>query len=68
VQIQTLNGGKFSTMRSVRTNGRGFIRTVIRKRGAARQNWRLVAPDPSTGAPMPSRVARAGRTLRFFKN
>jgi len=68
VQIQTLNGGKFNTVTSVRTNSGGFFRKVIRKQGAAGQNWRLVAPDPSTGAPMPSRVARAGKALRFFKN
>jgi hypothetical protein len=67
VQIQILRRGKWVRVKSVRTNSRGFLRTNVRRRGASRQNWRLVTADPFTGAPIASRTARAGKKLRYFR-
>jgi hypothetical protein len=67
VQIQILRKGQWVRVKSVRSNSRGFLRTNVRRRGASRQNWRLVTADPFTGAPMASRTARAGKKLRYFR-
>lgn len=67
VQIQILRNGDWVRVKSARTNSRGFLRTNVRRRGASRQNWRIVTADPFTGAPMASRTARAGKKLRYYR-
>jgi hypothetical protein len=68
VQIQILRDGEWIGVKGKRTNGRGFFRTFVRRNGASRQNWRIVALDPVTGAPIASRTARAGKKLRYYRN
>ena len=68
VQIQAARGGaQFAAVRSVRTNGRGVFRVNIRRRGAAGLRWRLATITPE-GDPLNSRVARAGRPLRYIRD
>jgi hypothetical protein len=67
VQIQILRRGEWERVKDVRTNGRGFLRTNVRRRGASRQNWRLVTLDPVSGGAIASRTARAGKRLRYYR-
>ncbi|MBA2792926.1 MAG: hypothetical protein H0U32_02900 [Thermoleophilaceae bacterium] len=63
VQLQSSKGGAFAAVRSVKTNGRGFFRITVRGSGAAAKRYRLSWIDAGTA--FTSRVARAGKPLRY---
>ena len=63
VQIQSSTGGPFAAVRSVKTNGRGFFVVTVKGSGAAAKRYRLAAQGP--GGLFTSRVARAGKPLRY---
>lgn len=68
VAIQAQAGGRpFTTVRSVRTNSRGMFRVVIKRKAASRLKWRLSGLNGATGEAITSRVAKAGRPLRFYR-
>ncbi len=68
VAIQSqASGGKFTTVRNVRTNSRGVFRVKVRKKNAFRLKWRLSGISNATGETITSREAKAGRKLRFYK-
>jgi hypothetical protein len=60
--------GAFTTVKTQRTNRRGFLKLNIRRAGAARSRWRLVWQNPDTGGFVNSRIAKAGRKLSYYKN
>jgi hypothetical protein len=60
-------GGAFTTVRTQRTNARGFLKLNIRRSGASRARWRLVWQNPDTGEFVNSRVAKAGKKLVYYK-
>ena len=60
-------GGEFETVAQRRTNARGIFRTNISRAGAAGARWRLSWLDSATGEPITSRIARAGRRLRYYR-
>ncbi len=67
VQIQAAKGrGEFKRVRSVRTNRRGLFQVRVSRKGAAKLRWRLVTTG-SSGL-MTSRIAKAGKPLRYYKN
>ena len=69
VAIQAASGGgAFTTVKNQLTNRNGFIRTNITRAGASRARWRIVWTNPDTSETITSRVARAGRKLRYYKN
>ena len=67
VQIQVLKNGKFSRVRSVRTNRRGMFKVNVKRNKAAKLTWRL-ATGAANGSLPTSRVAKAGKPLRYYKN
>ncbi len=68
VAVQVSQGGaEFETVTQARTNARGIFRTNISRAGAAGARWRLSWLDPVTGEPITSRIARAGKRLRYYK-
>ena len=62
------NGGAFTTVKSQPTNARGFLKLNIRRSGAARARWRLVWQNVDTAEFVNSRIATAGKALRYYKN
>jgi len=62
--IQILSKGRFKTVKRVRTNGRGYFRTNVSRKNASRQSWRVSATYG--GDEIVSRVARAGKRLRYY--
>lgn len=63
VQIQSSAGGRFTAVRNVKTNGRGFFVVTVRGSRAAAKRYRLSAQGPE--GLFTSRVARAGKPLRY---
>lgn len=59
-------GGEFATVAQRRTNARGIFQTNISRAGAAGARWRLSWLDPVTGQPVTSRIAKAGKRLRYY--
>ncbi len=67
VQIQAAKGrGPFRRVRSVRTSGRGMFKVAVSRNGAARLRWRLASARG--GSLLTSRVAKAGRKLRYYRD
>ena len=67
VQIQAAKGGgSFTAVRSARTNGRGMFKVNVRRAGATRLRWRLALSGP--GGLTTSRIAKAGKPLRYYRN
>ncbi|MDQ3644708.1 MAG: hypothetical protein M3356_04275 [Actinomycetota bacterium] len=67
VQIQAARGkGAFKRVKSVRTSGRGMFKVKVSRAGATRLRWRLVSARG--GSLLTSRVAKAGKPLRYYKN
>ncbi|MEJ7749941.1 MAG: hypothetical protein WKF32_00640 [Thermoleophilaceae bacterium] len=65
VQLQSARGSdEFTSVRDIRTNSRGFFRVTVNRGGAAGLRYRLSWQDPD-GAFFTSRVARAGKPLRY---
>lgn len=58
-------GGPFATVATPATNRRGIFRVNVSRAGAASSRWRLLWPVPGTSEVFESRVARAGRPLRY---
>lgn len=68
VQIQAAKGkGAFKRVRSVRTNRRGMFSVNVKRAGATRLRWRL-ASSSAGGELFTSRVAKAGKPLRYYSN
>jgi len=63
-RVQVSRGGRWTTVATPRTNAAGYFR--IKRRSSAKTRWRLewVAPG---GALMRSRVASAGRRIRYLE-
>jgi len=53
-------------VRSVRTSGRGMFKVAVSRNGAARLRWRLASARG--GSLLTSRVAKAGRKLRYYRD
>ena len=69
VAIQSrATGGAYRTVRTVRTNGNGFLRVGIKARDASKLRWRLSGVNPETGTPITSREATAGKKLRYYRD
>ena len=68
VAVQVLQNGVFTTVATRLTNRRGIFRTNITRSGAASARWRLSWQNGDTGAFLTSRVARAGKRLKYFRN
>ena len=66
VQIQVFKNRAFSRVRSVKTNSRGMFKVNVSRKNAARLTWRL-AYSARDGL-LTSRVAKAGKKLRYYKN
>lgn len=66
-QIQVLKNGSFSAVRSVKTSSRGMFKVNVTRKNAAKLTWRLASSD-SNGAPITSRIAKAGKPLRYYKD
>jgi hypothetical protein len=58
-------GGPFQTVASPRTNSRGIFRINVNRSGAAGARWRVLWTSPETGQAFDSRVATAGKPLRY---
>ena len=67
IQVST-NGGAFTTVQNKLTNRNGFIKLNISRPGASRSRWRLAWLNPDTGETFTSRVATAGKRLKYFRN
>jgi hypothetical protein len=65
--IQMRKGGSFQTVGTATGNSRGIFRRNISRAGAAKASWRLVWQDPSTGTLRTSRVAKAGKPLKYYR-
>lgn len=63
VRVQVLRGGTWTTVATPRTNASGYFR--IRRRSVRTTRWRLEWDGPS-GEVMRSRVATAGRRIRYL--
>ena len=57
--VQVLQGGAFVTVARPTTNRRGIFRITLNRTGAAGARWRIL------WGPFTSRVASAGRPLRY---
>ena len=69
VAIQVSDGGgAFTTVKSQPTNARGFFKVNISRSGAARARWRLVWQNVDTAAFINSRIAKAGKKLKYRKD
>ena len=67
VQIQSANGGgTFTAVQTVSTNSRGVFKVNVNRSGAAGRQWRLATSIPS--GLITSRVAKAGKALRYYRN
>jgi hypothetical protein len=67
VQIQAATGsGSFRAVRSVRTNRRGMFKVNVSRAKATKLRWRLAfsGDDGLTT----SRIAKAGKPLRYYRN
>ena len=62
------NGGGFTTVKNQETSRNGFFKVNLRLSGASRARWRLVWQNTGTGEFVNSRVAKAGKRLRYYKN
>jgi len=62
------NGGAFTTVRNQRTSRNGFLKVNLSRTGASRARWRLVWQNADTGEFVNSRVAKAGKRLRYYRN
>jgi hypothetical protein len=60
-------GGAFQTVAQPRTGARGIFRVNVSRAGASGAKWRLSWQNPGTGEFLTSRVATAGKRLRYFK-
>ena len=58
-------GGAFETVASPRTNVRGIFRINVNRAGAASSRWRILWTSPETGQAFDSRIATAGKPLRY---
>lgn len=68
VAIQTSKGGgPFTTVRSVNTSPRGMFKVTVSRKGAAKLRWRLSYVSPGGGF-FTSRIAQAGKKLRYYRN
>jgi len=68
VQLQAARGGRsFRRVRNVRTNSRGYFRVSVRRSDAARLRYRISWQDPDADFHT-SRVAKAGKRLRYYRN
>lgn len=56
--------GRFTAVSQVLTNDAGYFRVTMRRRDAARLRYRIEWTSP-TGSVLQSRVARAGRPIRY---
>jgi hypothetical protein len=63
-RVQTERGGVWTTVATPRTNAAGYFR--IRRRASARARWRLEWDAPGGGV-VRSRIASAGRKIRYLK-
>ncbi len=61
------NGGSYTTVQQPTTNSRGIFRINVSRSGAASARWRLSWQNADTGVFYTSRVARAGKRLRYFR-
>ncbi len=69
VAIQSrARGGEYRTVKTVRTNRKGFLRFNVKARNATKLRWRLSGVNPETGTPITSRGALAGKKLRYHRN
>jgi len=69
VAIQSqASGGQFTTVKTVRSNSRGFIRLNVRKKNAFRLKWRLSSISPVTQKAITSRTTVPGKKLSYYKN
>ena len=66
IQAAPRRGGTFTTVKTQLTNRRGFIRTNISRAGAASSRWRMVWLNPDSGETFISRVAKAGKRLKYY--
>jgi hypothetical protein len=67
VAVQVASGGSFTTVKNVRTNSRGIFKVNISRAGASKAKWRLSWQNPGTGQFLTSRIAKAGKKLRYYK-
>jgi hypothetical protein len=68
IQVSDANG-PFTTVSTPRTNLRGIFRVNLSRNGASRARWRLVWQVPGiVTQPLTSRIATAGRRLRYFRD
>lgn len=63
-RVQVQRGGAWTTVAAPRTNPTGYFR--LRRRALAATRWRLEWDAPG-GEVMRSRIASAGRKIRYFK-
>ena len=67
VSIQvSRSGGAFTTVKNQLTNRRGFIKHEHQPRRRRRARWRLVWQNPDSGETFNSRVAKAGKRLKYY--
>ncbi len=67
VQIQvSKGGGAFRAVRTVRTSSRGMFKVNVSRAGAAKLRWRLASS--SGGRLLTSRIAKAGKPLRYYSD
>lgn len=60
-------GGAFTTAAQPLTNSRGIFLVNLNRAGASRANWRISWENLDTGQFFTSRVATAGKRLRYLK-
>jgi hypothetical protein len=68
VTIQMRRGGGWRNVGNATGNARGIFRRNLSRPGAARAKWRLVWQSPISGTLETSRVAKAGKPLRYYRN
>jgi hypothetical protein len=67
ITISPGGGQPFAAAARVTTNDAGYFRVRMRRRGAARLLYRIEWTSPS-GPVLRSRVARAGRPIRYLRD
>jgi len=61
-------GGSFASVAQPLTNRRGIFRINVNRAGASSARWRVVWQNLDSGQVFTSRVARAGKRLRYYRD
>ena len=69
VEVQmSRGGGAFTTVAQPLTNRRGIFKINVSRAGASNARWQVVWKNLDSGQVFTSRVAKAGKRLRYYRN